>query len=96
MIYTHCLTAKEKWMKNQCASVEELENVDQSRKCEKVKEITKKKKSNNNIAIEKKDGTVVMEEEVQERDRSISGGEGPIIMRNEVESAGHVTKDEGR
>ena len=67
-IHRECRLAKERWMDERCAEVEDLQNRDQQVMYSKVKEVIGKKKYNKNISIMKSDGKVAMEiEEVKLR-----------------------------
>ena len=60
-IHRECRLAKERWMDERCAEVEDLEKRDQQIMYNKVNEIVGKKKYNRNIAIKKTDSQVAME-----------------------------------
>ena len=61
VIHRECRLAKERWMDERCAEVEELQNRDPQVMYSKVKEVVGKKNVNENIAIKKSDRKVAME-----------------------------------
>lgn len=58
-----CIEAKEKWLDEQCKEIEDLEKRYPRIMYDKIREITKKKRSINERAIKDKDGKVLMETE---------------------------------
>ena len=67
-IHRKCRQARDEWMDERCAEVEDLEKRDQAIMYSKVKEVIGKKNYNRNIAIRKSDGRIAMDiGEVKER-----------------------------
>ena len=67
-IHRECRIAKEKWMDEKCAEMEDLDKRDQQIMYSKVKELVGKKKYNKKISIKKADGKIAMDiEEVKSR-----------------------------